>query len=139
MRFLPSVCVYTWLFILGLGTSIGFAAPLYHVVPRGEVGSGKTVSNPAIGADQEKPDSPKPTAHTSQQIEGWTVMVDNRLLTGPDKDLGDRALHLLANRLSSITLIVPADRLAKLQKVPIRLDKTNGKLVSPQYHPSVSG
>jgi hypothetical protein len=137
MRLFRSAFLLCSLLVAGTGASCVFAATLSPLTP---AAGGKTtgaVSHPIHGNVQEKPDPPKPTAHTSQQIEGWTVQVDSRLLQGPDKDLGDRALRLLANRLYSIVLIVPADRLTRLQKVPIRLDKTNGKLVSPQYHPSV--
>lgn len=78
----------------------------------------------------------KPTSHTKKDIEGWTVQVDDRLLAGPDKELGDRALRLLANRLYDIKLVVPADKVARLQKVTIWLDRTHGGLKPAQYHPS---
>lgn len=77
-----------------------------------------------------------PTSHTERNIEGWTVHIDDRLLTGPDKAVGDRALRILANRLYDITLVVPADKVARLQKVPIWIDSSHGKLRSAQYHPS---
>lgn len=81
---------------------------------------------------------PKPTSHTTRTIEGWTVHVDDRLLTGPgpDQELGNRALKLLANRLFEITGVVPADRLKRLQQVPIWLDLSHGELFAAQYHPS---
>jgi hypothetical protein len=79
---------------------------------------------------------PKPTSHTKKDIEGWTVQVDDRLLAGPDKELGDRALRILANRLYDIKLVVPADKVARLQKVTIWLDRTHGGLKPAQYHPS---
>ncbi|MCW3053101.1 MAG: hypothetical protein JWN14_2271 [Chthonomonadales bacterium] len=134
MRLFSSFCTYSCLLVLGVCASLALAAPRLY---RGSGGEAGVSLHAGILPAQAKPDPPKPTAHTSQQVEGWTVVVDSRLLQGPDKDLGDRALRLLANRLYSITLIVPPDRLARLQKVSIRLDKTNGKLVSPQYHPSV--
>lgn len=80
---------------------------------------------------------PKPTGRVERDIEGWAVHIDNRLLEGPDKELGDRALRILANRLYDIRLILPAVRVERLQKVPIWLDRTHGKLVPAQYHPSV--
>ncbi len=137
MGILRSVSLFGWLLVFWVGTSIAFAAPCPHAALGSGAKAGTSVLHPAKDRAQERPDPPKPAAHTSRQIEGWTVQVDDRLLQAPDKELGDRALRLLANRLCSITLIVPADRLLKLQKVPIRLDKTNGKLVSPQYHPSI--
>lgn len=84
---------------------------------------------------QELP--PLPTAHTERDIEGWTVHIDQRLLDGTDKDLGTHALRILANRLYDIKLVVPADKVARLQKVPIWIDRTHGKLRPAQYHPSV--
>jgi hypothetical protein len=81
-------------------------------------------------------EAPKPNSHTTRDLEGWTVHIDDRLLAGPDKELGDRAVRLLASRLADIKLVVPADRLARLQKVAIWLDLTHGKLKPAQYHPS---
>jgi alpha-galactosidase len=79
---------------------------------------------------------PLPTSHTQRDIEGWTVHIDDRLLAGPHKALGDHALRLLANRLYDIKLVVPADKVARLQKVPIWIDYSHGKLRAAQYHPS---
>ncbi len=77
-----------------------------------------------------------PKLHTERDIEGWTVHIDNRLLQGDDKELGDHALRILANRLYDIKHILPADKVELLQKVPIWLDKSHGKLRPAQYHPS---
>lgn len=79
----------------------------------------------------------KPTAHTTREIEGWTVHIDRRLLAGADIPLGDRALRILGARLIAITLVVPADKVKRLQAVPLWVDLTHGKLKSMQYHPSV--
>jgi hypothetical protein len=87
-----------------------------------------------IGQAQDVP--PLPLSHTQRDIEGWTVHIDDRLLAGPDKALGDRALRILANRLYDITLVLPADKVARLQKVPIWIDVSHGKLRPAQYHPS---
>jgi hypothetical protein len=81
-------------------------------------------------------DAPKPKSHTTRDLEGWTVHIDDRLLAGPDKELGDRAVRLLASRLADIKLVLAADRQARLQKVAIWLDRTHGKLHPAQYHPS---
>ena len=90
-----------------------------------------------MGPLLEAQDTPAlPAAHTKRDLEGWTVHVDDRLLSGADKELGEHALRILANRLYDIKHVVPADKLAKLQKVPIWLDKDHGKLRPAQYHPS---
>ncbi len=88
------------------------------------------------GAGDAKDVPPIPTAHTKRDLEGWTVHIDDRLLAGADKELGDRALRILANRLYDIKHVVPADKVERLQKVPIWIDKSHGKLRPAQYHPS---
>jgi alpha-galactosidase len=79
-----------------------------------------------------------PASHTQRDIEGWTVHVDDRLLAGAGKSLGDHALRLLGNRLYDIKIVVPADKVARLQKVPIWIDLSHGKLRSAQYHPNAA-
>ena len=83
-----------------------------------------------------KRDAAKPTGHTTRNIEGWTVRIDNRLLSDPDRELGERAIKLLSMRLAEIVWNVPGDKVRWLRTVPIVLDKTNGALVTAQYHPS---
>jgi hypothetical protein len=82
----------------------------------------------------EKPALPK--AHTARNVEGWTVRVDDRLLTGVGAPVGERALKLLSARLVAITFVVPEPALAKLRAVTIQLDRDHGELRPMQYHPS---
>lgn len=77
-----------------------------------------------------------PTAHTTRDLEGWSVRVDDRLLTGANAALGERALKLLTARLVAITFVVPEPALAKLRAVTIQLDRDYGDLRPMQYHPS---
>ena len=77
-----------------------------------------------------------PTAHTTQDLEGWKVRVDQRLLEGEAKPVGDRALKLLGAKLVAMTVVVPEKELAKLRAVTIELDLDYGGLKSMQYHPS---
>jgi hypothetical protein len=86
-----------------------------------------------IAAD--RPDLSRPTSRSIKKIEGWTVRVDDRLLTAPNDELGLRSLRFLEARLSDIKAVVPADKVKKLQTVTIVLDLTHGKLVPMQYHP----
>ena len=81
----------------------------------------------------EKP--PIPTAHTTRDIEGWAVRVDDRLLKGDGAALGERALKLLNARLVAITIVVPEKALAKLRAITIELDLDYGGLRNMQYHP----
>ena len=78
---------------------------------------------------------PLPTAHTTRNIEGWTVRVDDRLLHGDGAAVGGRALKLLTARLVAITIVVPEKSLAKLRAITIELDLNHGDLRSMQYHP----
>jgi len=64
------------------------------------------------------------------------VHVDDRLLNGGDKELGERAMGLLAEHLKKISGVMPAEKLAWLKQVHIWLDRTHGGLRSAQYHPS---
>ncbi len=88
------------------------------------------------GGDTSAQEAAKPSSRTSRLIEGWTVLVDDRLLAPPNADLGRRALSLLTAKLADIRLVVPAARVAELQRVTIVLDLTHGSLKSMQYHPS---
>ena len=76
-----------------------------------------------------------PTAHTTRNIEGWNVRVDDRLLKGDGAALGERALKLLTARLVAITIVVPEQSLAKLRAITIELDLNYGDLRAMQYHP----
>lgn len=78
---------------------------------------------------------PLPTAHTTRQLEGWTVRVDDRLLKGDHAAVGARALKLLEARLVAITAVVPENPLAKLRTITIELDLNYGDLRAMQYHP----
>ena len=80
----------------------------------------------------------KPELHSTRNVEGWTVHVDRRLLDGTDVDLGRRALRLLADRLYEIKLVMPGDKVQRLQQVPLWLDRTHGELRSMQYHPNAT-
>ena len=70
-----------------------------------------------------------------KQLEGWTIKVDPRLLSGEGKEVGTNALEALANHLQRIKYVVPKDRLAQLRKLPIWIELDNPKLGGMQYHP----
>ena len=84
---------------------------------------------------RDKPADPKPESHTNRQVEGWTIRVDDRLLKGPDAELGTKTLRFLEAKLADIKVVVPADKVKKLQTITIVLDLTNGDLGPMQYHP----
>ena len=72
-----------------------------------------------------------------QQLEGWRVRVDERLLEGGEfyEDFGERALALLTGDLVRIAALVPEPQLSELRKVTIVVDE-HPKLKAAQYHPS---
>jgi hypothetical protein len=82
------------------------------------------------------PVPPLPTAHQTRTVEGWTIRVDERLLSGSEAAMGERALKLLDARLMEIGMVMSADPLAKLREIPIQLDLNHGALKVAQYHPS---
>lgn len=59
--------------------------------------------------------------HTAQQVEGWTIHVDERLLQPDHAALGKTALAFLQSRLADIVTVLPKDKVPLLQKVPIWL------------------
>ena len=77
----------------------------------------------------------KPSSHTIQNLDGWTVRVDDRLLNGEHAAEGGRALKLLESRLVAVSFVVPEPARAKLRAIQIQLDLNHGKLVPMQYHP----
>jgi len=82
------------------------------------------------------PNVPLPVAHQTRTMEGWKVRVDERLLSGPEAAIGERALKLLDARLMEIALVLSGEPLVKLREIPIQLDLTHGSLRPAQYHPS---
>jgi len=87
-------------------------------------------------APAPRPVVPLPTAHTTQRVEGWTVRVDDRLQLPENDELRRKALRFLENKLADIKVVVPPDRVEKLQAVTIQLDLNYGKIGPMQYHPS---
>jgi hypothetical protein len=63
------------------------------------------------------------------------VAIEPRLLEGEHQELGAQALRALANHLQRVQYILPADRVASLQRLRIWLELDNSKLASMQYHP----
>lgn len=72
-----------------------------------------------------------------QNIEGWSVYVDPRMLEGTDAKAGAEALKMLANHLQRIAVLMPAKRLAEMRKLEIWIEHDHPFLnVEPgPYHP----
>jgi hypothetical protein len=79
---------------------------------------------------------PQPTSRTARDIEGWKVIVDDRLLEPQNAVLASQALKFLEAKLVEVKAVVPPERVKELQTVAIVLDLNCGKLSSWQYHPS---
>jgi len=98
--------------------------------------------SPLLAEDKAAADSKQETKETKfydpvkKQVEGWTILVDPKLLDGDGKETGDKALVALANHLQRVKYIVPEDRVKELQKLPIWLELHNKVMGAMQYHPS---
>ncbi|PTL75004.1 RICIN domain-containing protein [Vitiosangium sp. GDMCC 1.1324] len=64
--------------------------------------------------------SPAPTYQT-RTLEGWTIRIDDRLLSAANKPLTDKALVLLGAQLKEVVRLVPAGPVAQLRKVTLWL------------------
>lgn len=93
------------------------------------------LSTPAKKKEQERAELSQPKSRTAREIEGWKILVDDRLLDAPHEETGTRALKFLEAKLVEIKAVVPAERVKELQTVKIVLDLNCGKLGSMQYHP----
>jgi hypothetical protein len=87
-------------------------------------------------AKREEPRPTQPEQRVTQELEGWQVLVDARLLAGDQAALGQRALRFLEGKLADIKVVVPTQRVEQLQRVRIVLDLECGGLGPMQYHPS---
>ncbi|MDP0491391.1 MAG: hypothetical protein Q7Q71_10110 [Verrucomicrobiota bacterium JB023] len=73
--------------------------------------------------------------HQTRQIEGWTVHVDESLLSGEHAEEGALALRVLEYRLNRIIMRLPEEPRKEMQKVPIFLDRAH-PLGNAHFHPS---
>ena len=90
-----------------------------------------------IASAQDEPEFYDPV---EMKLEGWTVKVDPRLLSGEHKETGDAALKALANHLQRITYVMPAEPLKKMRELPLWLELENDALKkigghNMQFHP----
>lgn len=72
-----------------------------------------------------------------RNMEGWTVHVDPQMLEGQYSQAGAEALKMLANHLQRIAVLLPAEQLAKMQKLEIWIEHRHPTLGAMQYHPSI--
>ncbi len=75
------------------------------------------------------------TEHRAQQIEGWTVQVDERLFA-EQKDATEQALKLLRVQLAEIVRVVPPNAVARLREVTLWFSpEYPGTRPGAEYHP----
>lgn len=70
-----------------------------------------------------------------KKIEGWTVHVEPAMLESEAGSEDARSLAMLEAHLRILTAMVPADRLEKLRKLEIWVERDHPSLKSMQYHP----
>ncbi|HKK18830.1 MAG TPA: hypothetical protein VJ952_09145, partial [Opitutales bacterium] len=70
------------------------------------------------------------------EIEGWTVHVEPRLLSGgAQAELGRRTISMLQNHLERIAILLPEEQLEKMRSCEIWLEYDHPGLGNMQYHP----
>ncbi len=77
----------------------------------------------------------EPSTYISRFIQGWTVQLNERLLT-EEKELGRRVLDLLDVKLYDINRAVPEKALKALHQVSIWVDVKARQFPCAVYHPS---
>jgi len=89
-----------------------------------------------LGADSLKTLNGKATAsHQTNFIEGWRVLVNERLLN-KEKEATEKALELLRVQLKEIVRVVPAPAVAKLREVTLWFSpEYPGVTPRAEYHP----
>lgn len=84
-----------------------------------------------VGLDRYTPTS----GYTEQQIEGWKVLVNKRLLSA-HAQLSEEVLKLLGNQLYQITRVAPDDALKELRRIPIWVEYKAPRHPCMCYHPN---
>ena len=97
--------------------------------------SKKPATRPASRPTTRPARLPLGQTYAVRQVEGWTVRVNNDLLTS-HKAVGEEALKLLAAKLYQLNRTVPPKALAALHDVHIWLERDNPGFTCAVYHPS---
>jgi hypothetical protein len=78
-----------------------------------------------------------PTANYEEKhVEGWSVLVNRRLLDKEHRPLCGRAMRQLKDHLYRVTRVVPPAALANLRRVPFWVELNDPKFPCMCYHPS---
>jgi hypothetical protein len=71
-----------------------------------------------------------------QHLEGWDVLVNQRLADKANRDLRERVLRRLDDHLYRITCVVPESALANLRRMPIWVELAEPHHPCMCYHPA---
>ena len=74
------------------------------------------------------------SAYREQDIEGWHVLANEKLLV--ETNLCEQTLKLLAAQLYQIVRVVPSEPLAKLRQIPIWVERSSAQFPCMCYHES---
>ena len=94
---------------------------------------GTNIGAAAIGRSS-KPAWDDITVYQKHEIEGWQVLVNEKLAA--DKALCEPALTLLDFQLQQIARVVPKEPLSKLRQIPIWVERSSGQFPCMCYHES---
>jgi len=87
-----------------------------------------------FGASAQTKSFDPESAYAPRQIEGWRVLVNQKLLAEPN--LCDRTIKVLSAQLYQITRVVPAPALAKIRRIPIWVERDDPLFPGMCYHES---
>lgn len=93
-------------------------------------------ARPSVSSAEKKKDAVR-FDPVVKNIEGWTVHVDPKMLTGKNSDAGTDALKMLANHLQRIAILLPEEQLNKMRKLEIWIEHHHPTLAAMQYHPNL--
>ena len=109
---------------------VAFCSAVTVLLPAASANAGNTAAKLADTASSYDPSS----SYREQQIEGWRVLLNDRLLA--ETNLCERTLKLLAAQLYQITCAVPPEPLAQLRQIPIWVERSSGQFKCMCYHES---
>jgi len=93
-----------------------------------------TGHDPADKPAKEEPRYDSTDSYVEQQIEGWRVLVNKRVLDEENQELREQTLKLLGEHLYRISRVVPADAVKKLREVPIWIELAHPRHPCMCYH-----
>ena len=70
-----------------------------------------------------------------EDIEGWKVYIEPKLLKGEHAEEGGKALKMLENHLQRISILITGKQLEGMRKVGIWIEHSHPELSNMQYHP----